>query len=52
MLLIGDKIPVSAELAKVIKEATEELKEANKDNPNYQVTWSELKAKVKEKLAV
>ena len=51
-LMIGDEIPVSADLAKLIKEATKELKGAHKDNPRYQVTMTELRAKVKEKLGI
>ena len=50
-LKVGDDLKVSPKLKKVIDEATAELKEAHKDNPNYKVTWTELRAKVQEKLA-
>ena len=46
----SDMLKVSPELKKLIDEATNELKEAHKDNPNYKVTWTELRAKVQEKL--
>lgn len=50
-LKVGDDLKVSPELKKLIDEATKELKEAHKDNPNYKVTWTELRAKVQEKIA-